>query len=78
MKQLFLILGQTLNLSEADLSLDTTADVLETWDSLAMINLAVAIEGEFEISLTAEEVEALVSVRSIVEILERHGVALAS
>lgn len=78
MKQLFLILGQTLNLNETDLSLDTTADDLETWDSLAIINLAVAIEGEFGISLTAEEVEALVSVKSIVEILERHGVALAS
>ena len=76
MKQLLLILGQTLNVSEADLSFDTTADDMETWDSMAVINLALAIEGEFGISLTAEDVEALVSVKSIVEVLKRHEVAI--
>lgn len=78
MNQLLLILAQTLNVSETDLTLETTAEDLETWDSLAIINLAVAIEGEFGISLTAENVEALVSVKSIVDVLESHGVALAS
>lgn len=78
MNQLLLILAQTLNVSETDLTLETTAEDLETWDSLAIINLAVAIEGEFGISLTAENVEALVSVRSIVDVLESHGAALAS
>ena len=78
MNQLFELLGQCLNTSESNLNIDTKSDDLDTWDSLAIINLAIALEGEYEISLTAEEVEQLKSVKAIIEVLGRHEVAIVS
>lgn len=78
MNQLFELLGQCLNASESNLNIDTKSDDLDTWDSLAIINLAIALEGEYEISLTAEEVEQLKSVKAIIEVLGRHEVAIVS
>lgn len=77
MDQLLRLLAQCLNTSEADLSNDTRSDDLDTWDSLAVINLAISLEGEYGVSLTAEEVEQLKSVKAIIEILGRHQIVIA-
>jgi acyl carrier protein len=76
MDQLLRLLAQCLNTSESDLSIDTRSDDLDTWDSLAVINLAISLEGEYGVALTAEEVEQLKSVRAIVEILGRHQIVI--
>jgi len=78
MNELFQLLSQCLSISESDLTLDTNSDVLDAWDSLAMINIAISLESEYGVSLTAEEVEQLKSVKSIIEILGRHTVVIAS
>lgn len=77
MSHLFAVLASILNVSKSSLNYDTTRDDVGAWDSLAIINLAIAIEGEFGVSLSAEDVESFVSVKNIVNILNRHGVVLA-
>lgn len=77
MNQLYELLRQCLNTSESNLNIETTSDDLDTWDSLAIINLAISLEGEYGISLTAEEVEQLKSVKAIIEVLRRHEIAIA-
>ena len=42
---------------------DSSVDDMETWDSLRHINLIIALEQEFGISLPDEEVASLTSVR---------------
>lgn len=77
MDQLLSLLAQCLNKSEADLSIHTRSDDFDTWDSLAVINLAISLEGKYGVALSAEEVEQLRSVKAIVEILRRHEIAIA-
>jgi acyl carrier protein len=77
MNELFRLLAQCLNTSESDLSVDTVSDDLDSWDSLAVINMAISLEGEYGVALTAEEVEQLKSVKSIIEVLGHHKIVIA-
>lgn len=77
MNQLIAVLASVIDISDSSLSFETTRDDVESWDSLAIINLAIALESEYGVSLSAVEVERLVSVKNIVNILSRHGVKLA-
>lgn len=74
MDKLFALLADLLEKDPSDFHIDSTKDDFAEWDSLATINLAVALEEAFEVSLTAEDVEAIDSVRSIVDILGKYGV----
>jgi acyl carrier protein len=74
MNKLFVLLADVLEKDPSDFHLDSTKDDFAEWDSVATINLAVALEEAYEVSLTAEDVEAINSVRSIVDILGKYGV----
>ena len=50
---------------------ETTAADIEEWDSLAHISLLVAIEKEFNISLTLTEVEQLRNVGDMFDLIQR-------
>jgi acyl carrier protein len=56
---------------------DSSSDTIETWDSLSHINLILAIESEFGISLSPEEAMDMLTVGLIQTILSERG-ALAS
>jgi acyl carrier protein len=57
---------QTLELSDGM----SAADV-ESWDSLTHINLIVAVEKAFKISLTTKEVQGLANVGELVRVVVR-------
>ena len=57
-------------LPEEYITLHTSPDTLEAWDSLQHLNLMLAIEQEFGIQFTPEEMEQLVSVARIAECLD--------
>jgi acyl carrier protein len=44
---------------------DTTPADIEAWDSLAQLNLVVALEDEFAIQLAPEDMDLMVSVGAI-------------
>jgi len=48
---------------------------VEGFDSLTYIELVAAVEREFEIELSAEEVQAIMSYDGMRTVLEAHGVA---
>jgi acyl carrier protein len=52
---------------------DAAAGRLEGWDSLAQVNIIVAVETAFDVSFNAEEVHALNSAAKIVGALQRAG-----
>lgn len=77
MKKIYLILADLLDRDENDFTMDSTSDQFENWDSIATINLAVALEDEYGISLSAEDVESLTSVQAIINVLQKQGVSIA-
>lgn len=76
MKKIYFILSDLLDRDENDFTMDSTSDQFENWDSIAIINLAVALEDEYGISLTALDVESLTSVQAIVNVLKKKDVSV--
>lgn len=69
LEQIFLsVFGDEL---KGKITLADSKDTLEEWDSLAHINLILAIEKEYKIKLSLDESLKLVSVASIKDSLEQ-------
>ncbi len=64
----------TLNLSVSDVTPATSAENCGAWDSLAQVNLMMALEQTFDIQLEIEDFERLSSVAAIVGYLESQGI----
>lgn len=67
------VLSRVFRIAQEKLSLDSSVDNVPGWDSLAHMNLVVALEDEFKVSFTAEEVISLLSAGIIVETLKEKG-----
>jgi len=52
-----------------DIAADTTPADIEAWDSLAQLNLMVALEDEFSIRLTPDDIEQMGSVSAIASLV---------
>lgn len=52
---------------------ETTANDIEDWDSLEHINLVVAIEKQFGIKLTMDEVNGMMNVGAMVDVILRRA-----
>ncbi len=48
---------------------NTSPDSIETWDSIQHLNLVLAVEQEFEVQFTPEEIEQLLSVELIADLI---------
>jgi acyl carrier protein len=66
------LLAPILDLSLSDIVEDLSQDTCATWDSLATINLAIALEAEFDIALMPEEIANMKSIAAVQSILDRH------
>ena len=51
-------------------------DEIEAWDSLSHIELIVALEEEFEISIAVQDVSRLYTIGDIKKTLEKYGVTI--
>jgi acyl carrier protein len=58
------------------LSEESSPSTISSWDSLGHLNLVIALEEEFEVNLSAEEVLAMSNVGSIRRILHQYGVEI--
>lgn len=61
------IFADVMEVSPDQVGMDATPDTIESWDSLRLLNLVLACEETFAISLDPEEIAHMTSVRSIVE-----------
>jgi acyl carrier protein len=73
-KQLFsrvaTVAGDVFSIPESSLTEISSPDTIETWDSLHHLSLVVALEQEFDIQFSPEEVEQLLSVELIIALVE--------
>jgi len=58
------------------LSEESSPSTISSWDSLGHLNLVIALEEEFEVNLSAEEVLAMRNMGSIRGILHQYGVEI--
>lgn len=69
-QRVFEIVAQMASVDPADINRDSSMDNVETWDSLVAINLVLALEEEFGVRFTDEQINQLSSVRAIMEALQ--------
>ena len=63
------VVGQIMEVPESSLSLDSSPDTVVEWDSLKHMNLVLALEEEFEVQFTDQQIVQMVSVSKILEAL---------
>jgi acyl carrier protein len=54
---------------------ESSPDTIPNWDSLQHLNLVLAIEQEFNVQFSPEEIEQLLSVELVAALLEEKRVA---
>jgi acyl carrier protein len=69
------IVADVFGIDAKTVSLETSADDVETWDSFNIAILVLALEAEFQITLSPDEASELSSVRAIVATLAGKGVS---
>lgn len=57
-------------LQPSEVTLATSQESVEAWDSLQHLNVALALEEVFSVAFSPEEMERLVSVEQIVQMLK--------
>jgi acyl carrier protein len=70
------VCGQILGLPPASLTDASSPDTIGTWDSLNHLNLVIALEAEFGVSFSAQDVLDMRTVGLVRTILREHGVTL--
>ena len=53
---------------------DTSVDTVDKWDSLAHLNLILALEQEFDVSFSEEETVESLNYPLVKMVLEAHGI----
>jgi acyl carrier protein len=69
------VVAEVFGLPLEEVTLATSHENVEGWDSLNVLNVLMAIESEFDVSVSAEEVASFVSVEKIQAVLKTKGVA---
>ena len=71
------LLEDILLLDPEEFSFELQRDDVETWDSMALVAIAVGVDEEFGHHMKPEEATAIASVGDIVAFLEARGVSFA-
>lgn len=75
MEKLQELLVDVLLLEPQEFSPELSRDQIETWDSLAVVSVAVGLHDTFGYHPTPEEATALHSVQDIIQLLSAHGIS---
>jgi acyl carrier protein len=63
------VLAVTIDTPIEEISDEASMDDLENWDSLAQMNLVIALEEEFQIEIPDDEVGTMVSISLIASLI---------
>ena len=64
------LMSSILKVDIDEINMQTSMDNISNWDSLKQMNLIIALEREFDIELSDDEINELTSVEIIMETLE--------
>jgi acyl carrier protein len=69
------VVAEVFGLPLAEVTRDTSSETVEEWDSLNVLNILMAVESEFSVSISPEEAAGFISVEKIIAVLESKAVA---
>lgn len=69
-------IASVLGIDASIVSDDLSPDLIDAWDSLNHLNIAMAIEVEFAVAFDADDIMTMRDVRSIRSALQRHGLEI--
>ena len=72
-KKTFSIVARVMGVPVAEIDEETSPDTLAAWDSLKHLNLVLALEEEFDVQFSDEQVVDMLNVQLIVLALEEAG-----
>jgi acyl carrier protein len=64
------IAADVLEVPAAQISLHSSPETIDTWDSVHHLNLVLALEQEFGLQFEPEEIDQMKDIRHVVDILE--------
>jgi acyl carrier protein len=64
------IVADIFAIPEERITIDSSPDTIETWDSLQHLNLVLAVEQDFGVQFGPEEMEKLTTVSAFVETVQ--------
>ena len=67
-------IAAVLDVDAATLTDESSPETVPSWDSLNHLNIALAVESEFGVALTADQVIAMSSIAAIRSALRGYGV----
>ena len=70
------VLSRIFNISLDMIAEDASPDTIENWDSLRHMNLVLALEEEFNVEFTDDQVVEILSYKLIKIVLKEHGIEL--
>ncbi len=71
--QVMQTIAETLNVPLSTINKDSAAENMDIWDSFAQVNLMMALEQTFDITLEVEDLMKLNSVTSITNFIEKNS-----
>ena len=71
-ERVFKIVSQVMGVPVEQVDETSSADNIETWDSLKHMNLVLALEEEFQVQFTDEQIIEMLNVELIIAILTEH------
>jgi len=63
------VISSVFEISESDINDDLSPETIESWDSLKHMNLIIALEEEFEVTFTDNEIFKMMNYASIKSII---------
>ena len=66
------IFQDILDVKKGTINLNSTSSDIDEWDSVATVNIIVAIEDEFGIKFKLEDIQEVKSVQDFVDLLQEH------
>lgn len=69
------IVAEVFGLPLEQVTRSTSHETIADWDSLNVLNILMAVEGEFGVAISPEEAASFVSVDKIIAVLASKGVA---
>ena len=73
-KKIFITIAEVLEIKKSLINENSSSDTLKNWDSLAMINIIIELEKNFNVKFNALEIANLQSLKIIKETLRKKGV----
>jgi acyl carrier protein len=70
--KVFAIVSKVMSYPMSNINIDSSPDTIEEWDSVKHINLMMALEEEFDVQFSPDEISDMLNVKLILLTLKEH------